>query len=67
MIRVNFTKETRQALIDYYLTQGLVFIEEQRYVSGDFLIFDTQPKALSQEERLASLENRVKVLEGKIG
>lgn len=54
----------KAALITQEAANGLVLLEEQNHLEGNFLVFGL-PKSLTTEERLAALEFRVAALEKK--
>lgn len=61
MVRVPFTPDTRDELINHYQEQGLILVEEQYLEDGDYLIFD-EPDLLSLEARIQALETAVLTL-----
>lgn len=61
MVRVLFTPDTRDELINHYQEQGLILVEEQYLEDGDYLIFD-EPDSLSLEARIQALETAVLTL-----
>lgn len=61
MVRVPFTPDTRDGLINHYQEQGLILVEEQYLEDGDYLIFD-EPDSLSLEARIQALETAVLTL-----
>lgn len=54
----------KNAFISQETANGLVLLEEQNHIDGDFLVFG-EPKSLSTDERIAALELRVVELEKK--
>lgn len=62
---IPFTEETKAQIIKEQKGKGLILIEEQNHINGNFLVFDTQRpiEPLTIEQRVKTLESKVASLE----
>lgn len=63
---IDYTDETREAIIAEQLALGFILIEDQRHLDGNHLVFEGKPEPVRDSAaEIDGLKARVGKLEGK--